>query len=166
MIINVNSVIATKDYPERLAFPLINEIMEKFKAADVGDRSLSCNANDKELTKKLEPVFSKLVEEYDDPSKKDRLAAVAAKVEDVKLTMHSNIDGMLKNVASTEEVEKQTQKLQEQAKVFDSQARVLRRQEQWKNIKLMLIIGGIFIVLAIILIASLVGSQNKDNGKN
>lgn len=100
----------------------------------------------------------KIEKEYDDPTKKDKLAAVQSKVEDVKLTMHSNIDGMLKNLEHTDQVEKTTAKLHEQAKLFDQQARTIKRQEQWKNLKLTLLIGGIVLIVIIVLVVSLVNS--------
>ena len=42
---------------------------------------------------------------YDDPKTKDKVKAVQAQVEDVKLTMHKNIDGMLKNLEKTNKIE-------------------------------------------------------------
>lgn len=152
-------VITTIDYPERLVFPLINEIIPQFKQ-ELGDKALTCEGN--ALTKKTEPLFSKLVNEYDDPSKKDKLSAVISKVEDVKLTMHSNIDGMLRNIDHTEQVEKTTAKLHEQAKLFDQQARDIKRQEQWKNMKIMLIIGGIVSIVLIVIIVTLAQGNGKD----
>lgn len=151
-------MITTIDYPERLVFPLINDIIPQFKQ-EHGDKALTCEAN--ALTKKTEALFSKLVKEYDDPTKKDKLSAVISKVEDVKLTMHSNIDGMLRNIDHTEQVEKTTAKLHEQAKLFDQQARTIKRQEQWKNMKLMLIIGGIVVVVLIIIIAALASGNGS-----
>ena len=73
--------------------------------------------------------------------------------------MHSNIDGMLRNLDQTEQVEKTTAKLHEQAKLFDQQARIIKRQEQWKNLKLTLLIGGIILIVIIILVVSLVQSN-------
>jgi len=150
-------VITSIDYPERLVFPMINDIIPAFKQ-DFGDKALTCEAN--ALNKKTESMFSKLVEEYDDPAKKDKLSAVIAKVEDVKLTMHSNIDGMLRNIDHTEQVEKTTSKLHEQAKLFDQQARTIKKQEQWKNMKMMLVIGGISAIVLIIIIISLTANWN------
>mmetsp|Transcript_8715 Transcript_8715/g.15291 ORF Transcript_8715/g.15291 Transcript_8715/m.15291 type:complete len:239 (+) Transcript_8715:236-952(+) len=144
--------ITVATYPERLVFPMINELIPKFKQ-DFGEKALTCDAE--ALSKKVEPMLAKLVKEYDDPTTKDRLAAVQSKVEDVKLSMHSNIDGMLRNLNKTEQIETDTERLQDQARLFDKQAASIKRREQFKNWKLTLIIGGIIAIILIIMIASL-----------
>ena len=106
------------------------------------------------LNKRTEKLCSKLCSEYDDPSKKDKVKAVQAQVEDVKLTMHKNIDGMLKNLEKTNKIEEDTRRLQDQAKLFDNQARTLKRREQCKNWKLTAIIGLIITIIIVIIIAS------------
>lgn len=145
-------VITVANYPERLVFPMINELIPQFKQ-EFGDRALTCEKG--ALNKKVESMFSKLVKEYDDPSQKDKLSQVANKVEDVKLTMHSNIDSMLRNIDKSEQIETDTQRLQDQARLFDKQAATLKRREQWKNMRLSLIIGGIILLILIILIVYL-----------
>ena len=85
--------ITTQAYPERLVFPLLNELIPKWKA-EVGDKSGSAPANS--LDRASAKLFAKIVSEYDDPAKKDKLAQVQQQVQDVKLTMHRNIDGMVR----------------------------------------------------------------------
>ena len=139
-------------YPERLVFPMLNSLAPKFKQ-EAGERALQCNPN--ELSKKVEGVFVNLLNEYDDPTKKDKLSSVMSTVEGVKLTMHNNIDGMLRNLDQTEQVERTTAKLHEQARLFDSQARTIKRQEQWKNMRMSLLIGGVALLIFILIIVSL-----------
>lgn len=145
-------VITVADYPERLVFPMINELIPAFKE-DLGERALTCAEG--ALNKKVEPLFSRLVKEYNDPSTKDSVSRVQAKVEDVKLTMSNNIDGMLRSIEKSERIETDTKRLQDQARLFDKQAATLKRREQWKNWRLNLIIGSIILVILIILIATL-----------
>jgi hypothetical protein len=145
-------VITVANYPERLVFPMINELIPQFKQ-EHGDRALTCEAG--ALNKKAEPLFSRLVKEYDDPASKDKLSQVQSRVEDVKLQMSSNIDGILRNLEKSEQIETDTQRLQDQARLFDKQAASLKRREQWKSWKLTLIIGGIILIILIILIATL-----------
>lgn len=145
-------VITTKDYPERLVFAMINEFIPQFRK-DNGDKSLTCG--EFALNKKCEKLASKLCADYDDPSKKDKVKAVQAQVEDVKLTMHKNIDGMLKNLEKTNKIEEDTKRLQDQAKLFDNQARTLKRREQCKNWKLTAIIALVIIIIITIIVVSL-----------
>ena len=144
--------IAAISYPERLVFPLLNELSKKFVLANEATAK-TCGAG--ELSKKTNSLFSQFVTEYDDPTKKDKLSSVKAKVEGVKLTMHNNIDGMLRNLDQTEQVERTTAKLHEQARMFETNAGIIKRQEQWKNMKLTLIIGGIAVIILILIFVSL-----------
>jgi hypothetical protein len=71
-------VITVTSYPERLVFPLIlNEMIPKFKA-EFGDKSLTALASS--LDKACARLFQKLVEDFDDPGKKDKVAMVAQQV--------------------------------------------------------------------------------------
>lgn len=144
--------IAAISYPERLIFPMLNDLAPNFKQ-EFGQQARTCGAN--ELSRKTEAVFNKAVAEYDDPAKKDKLSSVMSKVEDVKLTMHNNIDGMLRNLDQTEQVERTTAKLHEQARMFDNNARTIKRQEQWKNMKLTLLIGGIAVFIVVLFAISM-----------
>lgn len=145
-------VITMADYPERLVFPMINDLIPKFRQ-EFGEKALTCQQG--HLNRKVESLFSKLVDEYDDPASKDKIASVQAKVDDVKIAMSKNIDGMLANMEKTENIETDTQRLQDQARLFDKQASTLKRREQWKNWKLSLIIGSIILIILIILIVTL-----------
>ena len=123
-------VITVTTYPERLAFPMINELVPRFKA-EFGDRSLACG--EQALSKKCEKMFGRLCADYDDPTRKDKVAAVTAQVDDVKLTMHRNIDGMLSNLEKSSKIEEDTKRLQDQAKLFDKQARTLKLPQPAKK---------------------------------
>eukprot|EP00924_Labyrinthula_sp_SR-Ha-C_P008945 augustus_masked-scaffold_2-processed-gene-7.1-mRNA-1 protein AED:0.17 eAED:0.19 QI:0/-1/0/1/-1/1/1/0/228 len=147
----VYACIAAMNYPERLVFPMLNKIASEFSTS-LGQRSLTAGTD--ELSKSSEKIFAKNLSEYEKPEDKDKLSSVMSKVEDVKMTMHDNIDGMMRNLDHSEQVEQTTAKLHEQAKIFDSQARTIKRQEQWKNIKLSLIIGGIALLVLILIIVS------------
>uniref|UniRef100_A0A7S2RZL7 Synaptobrevin-like protein n=2 Tax=Sar TaxID=2698737 RepID=A0A7S2RZL7_9STRA len=147
--------ITTSEYPERLAFPMLQVIIERF-TEQYGPKSLTVKEGG--LNKKSKQMFAAIVKEYDDPAQKDKVAAVQAKVEDVKLTMQSNIDGMLRNIDKTEKIESDTQQLQDQAKLFDTQATTLKKKEQWKSRKLTLLIIAIIAIILTVLIVTLVKS--------
>merc|ERR1712192_28205 len=112
------------------------------------------------LNKAAEGLFSSLVKDYQDPSSKDKLSSIQSQVEDVKVTMGSNIQGMLRNLKTTENIEDDTKRLQDQARLFDRQAATLKRREQWKHWKLNMLIGGIILLVIIILGVSLAKSNN------
>lgn len=145
-------VITAAEYPERLVFPMINSVAEEFTKS-FGPGSLTCGQG--ALSKKATSMFARFVQEYEDPSTKDKLSQVAAKVDDVKLTMHSNIDSMLRNLDQTQQIETDTERLQDQARLFDRQANSLKRREQWRNMKFTIIIGLIVVIIIVILLVYL-----------
>ncbi len=71
-------IITVTSYPERLVFPLIlNEMIPKFKA-EFGEKSLTAQASS--LDKACSRLFQKLVEDFDDPGKKDKVIMVTQQV--------------------------------------------------------------------------------------
>lgn len=105
-------VISAHSYPERLVFPMINELVPKFKA-DFGQVSLTCGANG--LDSKAKKLLQGVVNEYEDPTKHDKLSKVQAQVQGVKSTMGRNLDSMLSNIDKATDIEESSKKLQDQA---------------------------------------------------
>lgn len=52
------------------------------------------------------PMFQRIAEKYDDVASVDKIAAVAKKVETVKLVMQENVDIALQNCVKLESIEK------------------------------------------------------------
>jgi len=144
-------VITVTDYPERLVFPMINDFIPQFRAAHE-EKSLICVAD--ALSSKCQRMIGKLVDDYDNPGKKDKVSQVQQQVNDVKTTMHKNIDGMLRNLDKSSKIEEDTKRLQDQASKFDSQARTLKNRERWKSIKLSIAIGLVILIILIVIIVS------------
>jgi len=143
-------VISAFDYPERLVFPMINELVLKFKT-DFGPQSLTCPAG--ALDSKVRKLFQSLADEYDDPTKRDKLAQVQAQVQGVKLTMGKNLDSMLKNIDKAKDIEESSAQLQAQAAKFDEQAKVLKRRElcrKWQTTALIVVAIAIVIIVVVV----------------
>jgi len=105
-------VISAFDYPERLVFSMINELVVKFKQ-ELGPQSLTCPAG--ALDTKARKLFQAMTDDYDDPTKRDKLMQVQAQVQGVKLTMGKNLDSMLKNIDKAKDIEESSHQLQAQA---------------------------------------------------
>jgi hypothetical protein len=75
--------------------------------------------------------------------------------------MHDNIDSMLQNLGKTEKIQEDTRRLQDQAQMFDRQARTLKYRERCKNYKLTAAIGFLVLIILIIVIASFAGSAPR-----
>jgi hypothetical protein len=149
------AVVTTSDYPQRLAFPMLDEVAARFiQNSSLVSKYETCKEFG--LNKKFKKLVAEVVDEYNDPAKKDKLSAVQQKVDAVKLQMHSNINGMLRNIDKTEQMEKDAQDLENGAKVFQKTAGDLQKRELWKSRKLTLIIAAIIAIIITILIITLV----------
>ena len=146
-------VISGQDYPERIVFPMINDLVTKFKK-EFATSSLTCAPGG--LNEKARKLFAQLVEDYDDPSKKDKLAQVQSSVQDVKLNMHRNMDVLLNNIDKSKSIEASSVRLQDQASLFDQRATQLKRKERCKAYKTWACIGGSVIVLLVALVIAFV----------
>ncbi len=89
-----------------------------------------------------------LCKKYNDLATVDKLAAVAKKVENVKVVMQDNVDVALQNCVKLENIEKQAEELQQQAGVFKKNANELKNKMRCKEIKLKLCIA--FIILSVL----------------
>lgn len=105
-------VISHQDYPERLVFSLINDLINAFKA-EYGTQSLNCPAG--QLDSKCKKLFQSLIDEYDDPTKRDKILNVQHQIQGVKEIMNRNLDSMLKNIETATDIEESSKKLQDQA---------------------------------------------------
>ena len=144
-------VIAAQAYPERLAFQLITELVQKFKQ-EFSAPSLTCVAG--ALDGKAKRLFTALAEDYDDPTKRDRLAQVHAQVQDVKGVVAQNLDKVLGNITQASEIEESSKRLSDQAQRFDMQARTLKNRELWRKYKITCFIGlGVLVLIGILILA-------------
>ena len=75
-----------------------------------------------------------LCKKYNDLATVDKLAAVAKKVENVKVVMQDNVDIALQNCVKLENIEKQAEELQQQAGVFKKNANELKNKMRCKEI--------------------------------
>jgi hypothetical protein len=146
-------LISTDDYPERLAFQLINELVNRFQ--DLAPTALTCSSG--ALDSKARRIFQALASEYDDPTKLDKLSLVQEQVAGVHATMHKNVDQMLRNIDSATRVEDKSRDLQESALQFNTNANALKRMELCRKYKITACIVLAVIVLILIIVLTLVG---------
>jgi len=154
-------VITTSTYPERTVFKLILEdFIPKFKT-EFGDRSLTAQPSG--LDKACARLFQILYEDYDDPTKKDKITKVQVEVEGTREVITEAMNEQLKNLQKSDDIEIATQKLQEQAKKYAIDAERLKNQERWKNYKICAAVSFVVVILLIIIIASLANQGGNNN---
>jgi hypothetical protein len=130
-----------------------NTIAPQF-VAKAGDKATT--AKDRALDRSCSSLLQKICQKYDNLAEVDKLAAVAKKVDSVKLVMQENVDIALQNCVKLESIERAAEELQQQAGVFKRNANELKKKMWWKNIKMKLIIAAIVLVIIGIIVAVIV----------
>ena len=132
MLVKSNRIlvlISVRAYPKRLGLKCLEEL-------------------DTQLDSVKSPNLKKLVEKYNQVEQLDQLSITKAKVDQVKVLMHENINKALENQVKLESIELTSEELAQSAGIFNKTAKELRKRLWWKNIKAKLCIG--FAVLAAI----------------
>jgi hypothetical protein len=138
-------VITAPDYPQRVAFKLLDEFKSRFNA-HFGDAIVE--ASEGGLTNKAKRTMADLCTSYDDVARVDKTAGVQAQVDEVKGLMHENISHLLSTHENLEVLEDKTESLRTEAQTFQRQATSLKRVMWWRNMKLSLII--VVIILCVL----------------
>jgi hypothetical protein len=158
-------VLMTKqDYPQRYAADCLNEVdrtftakcEEKVNTAKRGGLSSNCKQ-----------LFEKICSKYDNVNSVSKLHSVMASVDAVKLQMEQNIQDALANTASLEDIENKAEELKDQSIIFKSNAKQLKDKMWWKNLKMWLLVVGVFLFIGGVvgvIIASQTGAfEDKDD---
>jgi Synaptobrevin len=148
------AVITGLGYPSRVAIQMLQELYKEFMNK-YGAEAKTVTA-DNALSKKSKKVLQDSCTKYDDLSKVDKSSALLGKVDEVKSTMQDNIAGMLKNTEAAESLAEKSDQLNEQASVFKKKSTDLRKQMQWKNLKMTLLLGGIIIIILIAVLVPII----------
>ena len=122
--------VAQQSYPERLVFLLVNDLVQRFRE-EFASTSLNCVSG--ALDGRAKRMFNQLVEQFDDPTKLDKLAQVQAQVAGAKAAVTKTIDRALSNVDRAKDIEDKTQRLQEAANQFHYDSRRLQWRERMRK---------------------------------
>lgn len=151
-------LICQLNYPQRCAHMCLEELQRTF-IAKCGDKAST--AKDRALDRSCSSLLQKICQKYDNLAEVDKLAAVAKKVDSVKLVMQENVDIALQNCVKLESIERAAEELQQQAGVFKRNANELKKKMWWKNIKMKLIIAAVVLVILGIIIGVIVLMTKK-----
>ena len=138
-------LICAPDYKPNCAYMCLEELQRQFMS-QVGQKA--CTAESEQYSSLCRNLMQVLCKKYNDLATVDKLAAVAKKVENVKVVMQDNVDVALQNCVKLENIEKQAEELQQQAGVFKKNANELKNKMRCKEIKLKLCIA--FIILSVL----------------
>lgn len=128
--------LVNNNYPDRLSFQMLKELEQKYSNFN--------NNQDLDLFKK---EGNKLILKYNSPEKFDKLSRAQNDVNNIKGDMQKNVDKLIDNQEDLDDLENQTQKMKNNADVFNKESKSLERVMFWKNIKF-----WVFIVIAVIIL--------------
>ena len=157
------AVITGNRYQSRVAIQMLQELYTDY-SSKFGSEAKTAAENS--LNKKAKNMLQTICKKYEDPSKVDKTAKVLGQVDAVKGQMQSNIANMLKNTEKAESLAEKSDQLNEQASVFKKRSTDLKKQMQWKNLKMTLILGGLILVILIAILVPVIRNAKTIAGQD
>ncbi|XP_022106712.1 synaptobrevin homolog YKT6-like [Acanthaster planci] len=106
-------VIADQEYPSRVAFTVLNKVLDEF-STEVSNSRWPTAAEDSITFKNLE----KYLEDYQNPAKADPMMRLQSDLDETKIIMHSTIDAMLQRGEKLDDLVAKSNDLSAQSKTF------------------------------------------------
>merc|ERR1712224_1035761 len=159
----VCATITGPEYPSRVAIAMLQELYESFVGA--GFIATSGGTGKYSLSKQAKPLMRQVCEKYADPSQVDKTQQLLQTVDVVKSQMQDNIVSLLENTTKAEDMAVKSDQLTEQAAVFKKRTAELKRQMQWKNIKMTIVFVVVIALLITAITVPLVQHGKKMIGK-
>ena len=113
-------IVSDKEYPTRVAFSLLNKVMDEFSAKY--PRNIISNPSTKSKDVPF-PELKAMLEKYQDPSKADGLCRVQNELDETKIVLHKTIEGVLDRGEKIENLVDKSEDLSRQSKMFYKQAK-------------------------------------------
>ncbi|ETW06641.1 hypothetical protein H310_02832 [Aphanomyces invadans] len=111
-------VVCDQEYPPRVAFALMNKFLEEFHKETNGEWRTSPNAANPDWA----PLV-KALEDYQDPSKADKISAIQKELDETTAVLSKTIDSVLERGEKLDDLVQKSQDLSSQSKVFYKQAK-------------------------------------------
>ncbi|CAK9059689.1 unnamed protein product [Durusdinium trenchii] len=127
------------DYPERVAVQLLRELADKARNSQ-GDEVL-LEAKSGSLSKPLRKLMTDMMRTYNDAGAHDKTTEVREKVDQLKGIMQDNVKKILETHVTLESLEDSSSSMSSQANKFLKQSVDLRRQIQFRNLKIKALFG-------------------------
>jgi synaptobrevin homolog YKT6 len=112
------TVITDSDYPARVAFVVLGQILEEFTSS-IGDAWKSCTVPESIAFPPLEEYLQK----YQDPSSADKITKIQKDLDETTGILHKTIDDILKRGEKLDTLVERSNDLSAQSKMFYKQAK-------------------------------------------
>merc|ERR1719277_141685 len=127
------------NYPERISMQLLRDLADKVRNSQ-GDELLS-EARPNSLSTPLRKLMREIMRTYGDAGTQDKSSEVRQQVDQLKGIMQDNVKRILETHVSLESLENSSSSMSTQANRFVKQAVDLRRQIQFRNLKVKVVAG-------------------------
>ena len=129
--------IINSDYPNRFAYKLLESLYDKaFKNQTEIDENNQRELNDIQL------FMVQLERDYNDIDKINKIKNIQKDVDEIKINVKNNINGMLENLELVENLNNQSDALREKAQEYKNNAKELKKATWWQNKKVKIAVGG------------------------
>jgi len=134
-------------YPDRIALQMLRELSDKVRNSQGEDIMSEAKAG--ALTTPMKKSMKELMKSYNDISAHDKTSEVREKVDALKGIMQDNVKKILETHVSLESLENNSASMSSQANRFLRQSVDLRRQIQYRNLKIKIIAGACVVAMLI-----------------
>ncbi|XP_010241141.1 PREDICTED: putative vesicle-associated membrane protein 726 [Nelumbo nucifera] len=147
-------VVAVESAGRQIPIAFLERVKDDFSKRYGGGKGTTASA--KSLNKEFGPKLKQHMQYcVDHPEEISKLAKVKAQVTEVKGVMMENIEKVLDRGEKIELLVDKTENLRSQAQDFRQQGTKLKRKMWWENMKIKLIVLGIFVALVLIIVLSI-----------
>ena len=124
-------------YPNRFAYKLLESLYDKaFKNQTEIDENNKRELNDIQL------FMVQLERDYGDLEKINKIKNIQKDVDEIKINVKNNLNGMLENLELVENLNNQSDALREKAQEYKNNAKELKKATWWQNKKVKIAVGG------------------------
>jgi len=141
-------------YPERMAHGALQELLGQVHEA-VSNEQLSETKAGK-LNATLRASLKEVSRSYSDPAKLDKVTEVHEKVERVKGLMQDNVKKILETHVTLDTLHAQSSSMSSSANQFLKQSSAVKRQLEWRNLRVKLLMGGCALAAGIYLLVTVI----------
>ncbi|KAG2773923.1 hypothetical protein PC129_g10982 [Phytophthora cactorum] len=110
-------VVCDQEYPPRVAFALLNKLMDEF------DKSTGGSWKTQSGSPQEFAALTTALAEYQDPSKADKISAIQKELDETTAVLSKTIDNVLERGEKLDDLVSKSQDLSSQSKVFYKQAK-------------------------------------------
>jgi len=153
--------ITGQGYPSRLLISMLEDLYTNVHfSIKYGDKTFSKKSH----VKRIRNILRDSCQKYADPASVDKTTHVLEQVDLVKGKMQDNITNIIQNTETAEDMAIKSDQLNEQASVFKKKSTDLRKQMQWKNLKMTIIFGAFIVLIILAVTIPLVRKTKKLTG--